>query len=120
MARIAREGLGEVVNIKVNRVGGPSKARRIRDLALAHGIQCYVMATGGTVLADTEAAQIAQSIPPEFRLGTWACQDMLSIDIAPGQGSRNTDGHLHVDDKPGLGAAPDPALLGEPVASFKL
>ena len=119
MARIAREGLAEVVNIKVNRVGGPSKARRIRDLALAHGIQCYVMATGGSVLADTEAAHIAQSIPGEFRLGTWSCQEMLSVDVAPGRGSRNQNGHLHVDSTPGLGVTPDPDQLGDPVAIYE-
>ncbi len=119
MARIARENIAEVVNIKVNRVGGPSKARRIRDLALAHGIQCYVMATGGTALADTEAAHIAQSIPAEFRLGTWSCQDMLSVDIAPDRGSRNVNGHLHVDETPGLGVAPDTDLLGKPVAIYE-
>ena len=119
MARIARDNLAEVVNIKLGRVGGPSKARRIRDLALAHGMQCYVMATGGSVLADTEAAHLAQSIPTEARLGTWACQDMLSVDVAPGRGPRNVNGHLHVDDTPGLGIAPDPDLLGNPVATYE-
>jgi L-alanine-DL-glutamate epimerase-like enolase superfamily enzyme len=119
MARIANEGIGEVVNIKLGRVGGPSKARRIRDIALAHGIQCYVMATGGSVLADTEAAHVAQSIPTEFRLGTWSCQEMLALDVAPDHGSRNVNGHLHVDDTPGLGVAPDVDLLGDPVAVYE-
>ena len=54
-ARIAREGLAEVFGIKLNRVGGLTKAARIRDIALAHGIDMFVMATGGSVLADTEA-----------------------------------------------------------------
>lgn len=119
MARIARDGLAEVVNIKLNRVGGPTKARRIRDLALAHGIQIYVMATGGTVLADSEAAHLAQSIPTESRLGTWACQDMLAVDIAPGQGTRNENGDLRVSDAPGLGVEPDLDLLGEPTAIYQ-
>ncbi len=119
MARIARDGLAEVVNIKLNRVGGPTKARRIRDMALAHGIQIYVMATGGSVLADTEAAHLAQSIPTESRLGTWACQDMLSVDVAPGHGTRNENGDLRVSDAPGLGVEPDLDLLGEPTAIYE-
>ncbi len=86
MVRIAKEGIAEVANIKINRVGGLTKARRIRDVALAHGIQVYVMATGGSAMADAEAAALAQSTPEEFRLGCWACQDMLAVDIAPGQG----------------------------------
>ena len=119
-ARIARDGLAEVFGIKLNRVGGLTKAARMRDIALAHGIQIYVMATGGSVLADTEAAHLAQTIPQEFRLGTWACQDMLSVDVAPGQGARNVGGKLTASDAPGHGIVPDEALLGAPLAQFEL
>ena len=118
--RIVRKGLAEVMGLKLNRVGGLTKARRIRDIALAHGIQLYVMATGGSVLADNEAAHMAQSIPSAFRLGTWACQDMLTVDVAPGRGARNQGGKLTIGDAPGLGFAPDEALLGEPVAVYGL
>ena len=90
----------------------------IRDLALAHGIQCYVMATGGSVMADTEAAHLAQSIPTEMRLGTWSCQEMLARDVAPGAGVRNVDGELTVPETPGLGVAPDLKELGDPVAVY--
>ncbi|MEL6283679.1 MAG: enolase C-terminal domain-like protein [Pseudomonadota bacterium] len=120
MTRIARDGLAEVVNIKLNRVGGLSKARRIRDVALSHGVQCYVMATGGSVLADTEAGHLAQSIPPEMRLATWSCQEMLSVDVAPGRGLRNHNGDLTVADAPGLGVEPDLGALGEPVAIYEV
>ncbi|MEM9439793.1 MAG: enolase C-terminal domain-like protein [Pseudomonadota bacterium] len=119
-ARIARDGLAEVFGLKLNRVGGLTKARRLRDLALAHGIQIYVMATGGSVLADTEAAQLAQTIPLAFRLGTWACQDMLTEDVAAGRGVRNTNGKLTVSGTPGLGVAPDEGRLGEPIADYRI
>jgi len=117
--RIARDGLAEVFGIKLNRVGGLTKAARMRDVALAHGIQMYIMATGGSVLADTEAAHLAQAIPQEFRLGTWACQDMLSVDIAPGQGARSVDGKLTVSEIPGHGIVPDESLLGDPLAVYQ-
>ncbi|MEM7667555.1 MAG: enolase C-terminal domain-like protein [Pseudomonadota bacterium] len=119
MMRVAVEGIGEVVNIKLNRVGGLLNAARIRDVALAHGMQIAVMATGGSVLADTEAAILTQSIPPEHRFATWACQDMLTVDPAPGQGSRNVDGALTAPDGPGLGITPDPDLLGSPWAIYE-
>ena len=118
--RIARDGLAEVFGLKLNRVGGLTKARRIRDIALAHGIQLYVMATGGSVLADTEAAHLAQTVPPAFRLGTWACQDMLTADVAPGRGARNQGGKLTVGAAPGLAVAPDEDCLGEPLAIYSL
>ena len=116
--RIARDGLAEVFGIKLNRVGGLTKARRMRDVALAHGIQLFVMATGGSVLADTEAAHLAQSAPEEFVRACWSCQDMLTLDVAPGRGPRCTDGHITVADVPGLGVEPDEGLLGDPVAVY--
>ena len=116
--RIAREGIADVFGIKLNRVGGLTKARRMRDIAMAHGIQMFVMATGGSVLADTEAAHLAQSIPDEFIKACWSCQDMLTLDIAPGSGPRCVDGYITVDDTPGHGVVPDENLLGDPVAVY--
>ena len=119
-ARIARDGVAEVFGIKPNRVGGLTKARRMRDIAMAHGIDCYVMATGGSVLADAEALHLAATIPDVHRLGVWACQDMLTRDIAGGRGPRNIDGHLHLPEEPGLGVHPDEDALGEPVAVYRV
>ena len=118
--RIARDGLAEIFGIKINRVGGLSKAARIRDIAISHGIDCYVMATGGTVLADAEAAHLAQTIPSHHRLGVWACQDMITCEVAPGRGPRNRAGMLTVSSSPGLGFAPDEDLLGDPTAVYEL
>ncbi len=117
--RIVRDGLAEVFGIKLNRVGGLTKAARLRDVALAHGIDMFVMATGGSVLADTEALHLAATIPDANIRAVWACQDMLTLDIAGGRGPRNEDGHLHLPEKPGLGVHPDENRLGTPVAIYK-
>lgn len=117
-ARIARDGLAEVFGIKLNRVGGLTKAARMRDIALAHGIDIFVMATGGSVLADTEALHLAATIPDANCHAVWACQDMLTIDIAGGRGPRNKEGHLHLPETPGLGVHPDENMLGEAVAVY--
>jgi len=116
--RIARDGLAEVFGIKLNRVGGLTKAARMRDVALSHGIDMVVMATGGSVLADTEALQLAATIPDVNCHAVWACQDMLTVDIAGGRGPRNKDGHLHLPEEPGLGVHPDESALGDPVAVY--
>ena len=117
-ARIARDGLAEVFGIKLNRVGGLTKAARLRDIALAHGIDIFVMATGGSVVADTEALHLSATIPDANIRAVWACQDMLTLDIADGRGPRNIDGHLHLPESPGLGVHPDEAALGRPVAVY--
>ncbi|MEM6635135.1 MAG: mandelate racemase/muconate lactonizing enzyme family protein [Pseudomonadota bacterium] len=116
--RIARDGLAEVFGIKLNRVGGLTRARRMRDIALSYGIDAFVMATGGSVLADTEALHLSATFPNSNRLGVWACQDMLTVDVAGGRGPRNRDGFLHLPETPGLGVHPDEDALGLPVAVF--
>ncbi|MGD1926975.1 MAG: enolase C-terminal domain-like protein [Paracoccaceae bacterium] len=118
-ARIARDGLAEVFGIKLNRVGGLTKAARMRDIALAHGIDMFVMATGGSVLADTEALHLAATIPDTNCHAVWACQDMITAEIAGGRGPRNIGGHLHLPEAPGLGVAPDEDALGAPVAVYE-
>ena len=114
--RAARDGIAEVFGIKLNRVGGLTKAARIRDVALAHGIDMFVMATGGSVLADTEALHLAVTVPDRSLLGVWACQDMLVEEVADGRGPRAVGGHLRLPDTPGLGVRPDEKALGAPVA----
>jgi L-alanine-DL-glutamate epimerase-like enolase superfamily enzyme len=118
-ARIARDGIATIFGIKLNRVGGLTKAARMRDIALAHGIDMFVMATGGTVLADTEALHLAATIPDAHCHAVWSCQDMLTVDIADGRGARNVDGHLHLPETPGLGVHPDEDKLGTPVAVYQ-
>jgi cis-L-3-hydroxyproline dehydratase len=121
MIRIQTGRIAEVVNIKLNRVGGLTKATRLRDFCLNTGIKMLTMDTGGTVLADTVVQHFAQSIPPEFRLGTWLCNDMLvdEDEIAPHQGSRNNNGVASAPDQPGIGVEPEPGLIGDPVAVYE-
>ncbi len=116
--RIHREGIAELVNIKINRVGGLTKAKRMRDYCLATGITMLIMETGGSVLADTVAAHLSQSIPAVSCLGTWSCQEMLTVDPAPGQGARNIDGCFTAPTLSGLGVEPDMTILGDPVAVY--
>ena len=61
---------------------------------------------------------LAATIPDINCHAVWACQDMLTVDIANGRGPRNTDGHLHLPEGPGLGVEPDEDRLGDPVAVY--
>lgn len=77
-----------------------------------------IMDTGGSVLADTSTAHLAQSVPAVSCLGTWSCQEMVTVDPAPGQGARNIDGCFVAPDVAGIGVEPDTSILGSPVASY--
>ncbi len=118
LVRIQSDGIAELVNIKINRVGGLTKARRMRDFCLATGITMLIMDTGGTVLSDTAVAQFAQAIPASACLGVWSCQDMVTVDPAPGQGARTVNGCFTAPDLPGLGVDMEIDRLGDPVAVY--
>lgn len=119
VVRAQRERVCEVIGLKIGRVGGHTKARRIRDFCVAMGLRLNIEETGGSVLADTAAVHLAQSTPVTHRRGTWLCHDMLSMDAAPGQGARNHMGHTVAPALPGIGVEPDLAMLGEPVAQYR-
>ncbi|MEZ5924626.1 MAG: mandelate racemase/muconate lactonizing enzyme family protein [Hyphomicrobiaceae bacterium] len=115
-----RHGACEGVKVKPNRVGGLTKARRVRDLGLSIGWRMHIEDLGGSALADTAAIHLAASTPQEFRLASWLCHYHLSVDPVPGQGARNADGYVTPPSLPGIGVEPEVAYLGEPSAVYRL
>ncbi|MDH3673254.1 MAG: mandelate racemase/muconate lactonizing enzyme family protein [Gammaproteobacteria bacterium] len=118
VVRAHQEHACQVISIKLNRLGGLTKARRIRDFCVTMGLRTIIEDTGGSVLADTAAVHLAQSTPITHHRATWLCHDMITVDIAPGQGARNTAGVTAAPFEPGIGVEPDVQVLGEPVAIF--
>lgn len=116
--RVIADGACEAIGLKINRVGGLTKARKIRDLCVEAGIRMNIEETGGSALADTAAVHLAQSTSSRHRKATWLCHEMLSVDPIDG-GARNLDGMTFVPDAPGLGAEPDRDVLGDPVAVYR-
>ncbi len=118
VVRAHQDGACEAVGLKINRVGGLTKARRIRDFSVEVGLRLNIEETGGTALADTAAVHLAQSTPAGHRRATWLCYEMLTVDPIVG-GARNQDGVTAAPSGPGLGATPDLNQLGEPVATYR-
>ena len=113
-----KAGACEGIKVKPNRVGGLTKARRVRDFGLSVGWQMHIEDVGGTVLADTAALHLALSTPDENRLGSWLCQSHLVDDPAPGEGARLIDGAIRLPEAPGLGISLDENWLGDPLAVY--
>lgn len=118
LVRAHRDNTCELVNIKIGRVGGLTKAKKMRDFCIETGIAMLIMETGGTVLADTAAAHMAQATPKTTVLATADTQTMIEIDPAPNSGSHQVNGCLTAPDLPGLGVKPDIQILGEPSAVY--
>jgi len=118
LLRARADGACELINIKLNRVGGLTKARRMRDFCAAMGIRMNIEETGGSVIADTAAVHLAEATPGTHRRATWLCHEMLTIDTAVG-GARNEGGMAKAPEVPGLGVEPIAEILGEPVAVYE-
>jgi O-succinylbenzoate synthase len=104
-------GACQVINIKPGRVGGYLEARRIHDVAAAHGIAVWCGGMLETGLG--RAANVALAALPGFTLpgDTSASDRYYRQDITEPFVLR--DGHLDVPTGPGLGLAPLPDRLAE-------
>jgi O-succinylbenzoate synthase len=102
-------GAGAVVNIKAGRVGGYLEARRVHDVAAAHGVPVWCGGMLETGLG--RAANVALAALPNFTLpgDTSASDRYWREDITPP--FRLEDGHLEVPTGPGLGVVPNPDAL---------
>lgn len=104
-----------VINIKPVRVGGYLEARRIHDLARAHGapVRCGGMPETGI----GRAAHVALAALPGCTLpgDTSASSHYAATDIT--EPFVLADGHLEVPTGPGLGVEPLPGVLEEVTTS---
>lgn len=114
-AAAIRLGACQVVNIKPGRVGGYLEARRIHDVAAAHGVAVWC---GGMVESGLgRAANVALASLPGFTLpGDVSGSDRFyRTDIT--EPFVIDEGHLRVPTGPGLGVAPVPEVLAEVTTS---
>lgn len=115
-----RQGAGQGVKVKPNRLGGLTRARQVRDFGVSVGWQMHIEDVGGTVLADTAAIHLALSTPPENRLASWLCHPHLVDDFAAGEGARNRSGRISLDGSTsnGIGVEPPENWLAKPWIEF--
>ncbi len=104
----------DLVNLKINRIGGLTKARQFRDLCISLGITMTIEDSWGSEIATAAIAHLAHSTPNEFHFQSSAFHEYHSIAIADG-GPFIKDGMMWVDDSPGLGVEPDMSKLGKPI-----
>ncbi|MDJ1183390.1 mandelate racemase/muconate lactonizing enzyme family protein [Roseofilum casamattae] len=107
----------EAIGLKIGRVGGLTKAKRIRDFCVETGIRMNIEVTGGSVIGDAGSVHLAQSTPATHLRATWLCHEMLTVDTATG-GPRNKNGKTSAPEIPGLGIEPIMDVLGEAIATY--
>jgi L-alanine-DL-glutamate epimerase-like enolase superfamily enzyme len=101
-----REGGGGAVNLKVGKVGGLTRARRLRDLALSLGATVTVEDTWGGDIATAALAHLAASTPPDGLFSVSVVNDAVAEHIA-GHNPRSAGGYGSAPEGPGLGITVD-------------
>ena len=104
----------DVINLKISKVGGLTKARQIRDLCLSLGIAMTIEDTWGGDIITAAIAHLAHSTPPEFLFTATDFNSYGTVTIADGAPQR-VNGRMTAPDRPGLGIEPRFDVLGDPV-----
>jgi L-alanine-DL-glutamate epimerase-like enolase superfamily enzyme len=107
----------DAINIKPSRVGGLTKAARLRDTAQAQGWMVVIDEAMGGHLATAGVAHLAASCRPETFLGASCITSTHISDPCASQGIVSDNGVAHVPVRPGLGVDVDPEAFGEPLFS---
>lgn len=104
----------DVVNIKISKFGGLTKAKQARDLCVSLGIAMTLEDSWGGDIITAAIAHLAQSTPPEFRFTATDFNSYVTQSIAEGAPQR-IDGKMTTSTSPGLGITPKFDVLGAPV-----
>jgi L-alanine-DL-glutamate epimerase-like enolase superfamily enzyme len=104
----------DVINLKISKVGGLTKARLIRDICINAGVPMTIEDTWGGDIVTASIAHLAQSTPEEFAFSATDFNSYGTVDIAAGAPKR-VNGTMKASDKPGLGIEPLMQVLGDPV-----
>jgi len=114
LARGIAEDAFDVINLKISKVGGLTKARLMRDLCLAHNVPMTIEDTWGGDIVTATIAHLAQSTPERFCFTATDFNSYGTVSIAEGAPQR-VNGRMTASGEPGLGVAPRFDILGEPV-----
>lgn len=104
----------DVINLKISKVGGLTKAKLMRDLAVASGIPMTIEDTWGGDITTAAIAHLARSTPEEFCFSATDFNSYVTTSIAEGAPVRE-QGFMTASDAPGLGIVPRLDVLGDPV-----
>jgi len=104
----------DVVNLKISKVGGLTRARQIRDLCVSLGIAMTIEDTWGGDITTAAIAHLAHSTPERFLFSSTDFNSYVTVAFADGAPQR-AKGRLAASREPGLGVKPKMKVLGQPV-----
>ena len=112
--RAYHDGAMDVINIKISRVGGLSKAVQLRNLCESLGIVMTIEDSWGGDITTATIAHLAGSTRPESLFTSTDFNSYIDVCLAP-DAPRRHEGRLAVPTGPGLGISIDENALGAPI-----
>lgn len=107
----------DVINLKISKVGGLTKARQIRDLCVSLGIGLTIEDTWGGDIITAAIAHLAHSTPAAYLFSSTDFNSYVTKSIAAGAPQRK-NGRLAASSAVGLGIEPRWDVLGKAVLSI--
>lgn len=117
LVRGLSEDAMDVINLKISKVGGLTRAKLMRDLAVESGIPMIIEDTWGGDITTAAIAHLARSTPVDFCFAATDFNSYGTVTIAENAPQR-VNGRMTASDKPGLGISPLFDVLGDPVLTF--
>jgi len=108
------EGAMDVINLKISKVGGLTKAKQIRDLCVTLGYAMTLEDSWGGDVTTAAIAHLAHSTPEAFRFSATDFNSYVTVSTAAGAPKRE-NGRMRASDRPGLGVTPRPEVIGQPL-----
>ena len=107
----------DVVNIKISKFGGLTKAKLARDLCVSLGIAMTIEDSWGGDITTAAISHLAHSTPTEFLFTATDFNSYVTVSTAEGAPQRDK-GRMSASDKPGLGVTPRWDVLGKAVVEI--
>ena len=108
----------DVINLKISKVGGLTRAKLMRDLCVASGIPMTIEDTWGGDITTAAIAHLARSTPKDFCFSATDFNSYGTVSIASGAPER-VNGKMTASDESGLGITPNFDVLGDAVLTVK-
>src|SRR5262245_2012729 len=102
----------DVVNIKISKFGGLTKARQARDLCVSLGVAMTIEDSWGGDIVTAAISHLAHSTPSELLFTTTDFNSYVTVSFADGAPKR-VKGRMAASPVPGLGVGPRMEVLGE-------
>lgn len=113
LTRGIAEDAFDVINLKISKVGGLTKARLMRDFCVASGIPMTIEDTWGGDIVTATIAHLARSTPERFCFSATDFNSYGTVTFADGA-PRRVNGTMTAPDTPGLGVTTKLEVLGKP------